>query len=375
MSSDVTRAPAPAGLRVAVAGGGLGGLCLAQGLRRAGIEVRVFERSAGRPQGYRLHIDTRAEQALEACLPPGLFELVLATAGQPGHAFSVLSRRLRVRHRTQGDPAAFSTSVDRGTLREILSRGLDDAISYDSEVTGFDAGADGVTVRLADGGTFRADVLVGADGVHSAVRGALLPSAPVEDTGTRVIYGKTPLDDAVRAHLPPALRDGFVGIVGGHLGLATGLVEFRRPPAEFGLRPAADYLMWGLSARLDRFPPLDGLGPAELHAVARRKIRFWHRDVRALLGAATADETFLVRVRSSVRIPAWPPSRVTLLGDAIHVMSPAGGSGANIALMDAANLTAALSGAGSEVVPAIAAYERSLRDYGFAAVEAARRRG
>jgi 2-polyprenyl-6-methoxyphenol hydroxylase-like FAD-dependent oxidoreductase len=363
-------------MRVAVAGAGVGGLGLAQGLRRAGAEVRVFERSAGRPQGYRLHVDSRAGQALEKCLPPELFELVLATAGQPGRAFSVLSRRLRPRHRVEGDPSAFSTSVDRGTLREILARGLDDAISYDSEVTGFDADADGVTVRLADGGRFRADVLVGADGVHSAVRRSLLPSAPVEDTGSRVIYGKTLLDDTVRAHLPPALRDGFVAIVGGHVGLATGLVEFRRPPAEFGLHPAADYLMWGLSAQRDRFPPLDDLSPAGLHAVAVRTIRFWHRDVRALLGAAAAavDETFLVRVRSSVRVPAWPPSRVTLLGDAIHAMSPAGGSGANIALMDAANLTAALSGAGSEVVTAIEAYERRMREYGFAAVEASRRR-
>ncbi|MEV6843046.1 NAD(P)/FAD-dependent oxidoreductase [Actinoplanes sp. NPDC051411] len=360
-------------MRVAVAGAGVGGLGLAQGLRRAGIKVRVFERSAGRPQGYRLHFDARAGQALEKCLPPALFELVLATAGQPGRAFSVLSRRLRPRHRVESDPAAFSTSVDRGILREILSRGLDGAISYDSEVTGFDADADGVTVRLAGGGRFRADVLVGADGVHSAVRRSLLPSAPVEDTGSRVIYGKTLLDDPVRAHLPPALRDGFVAIVGGHVGLATGLVEFRHPPAEFGLRPAADYLMWGLSARRDRFPPLDDLTPAGLHAVALRTIRFWHRDVRALLAAAAADETFLVRVRSSVRVPAWPPSRVTLLGDAIHAMSPAGGSGANIALMDAANLTAALAGAGSEVVTAIEAYERSMRDYGFAAVEASRR--
>jgi 2-polyprenyl-6-methoxyphenol hydroxylase-like FAD-dependent oxidoreductase len=357
-------------MRVAVAGAGLGGLCLAQGLRRAGIEVRVFERAAGRPQGYRIHIDARARRALAQCLPPELFELVLATTGQPGHTVTILSKHLRVRHRIAGDPAAFSTSVDRGTLREILARGLDDAIGYDREVTGFDAGPAGVTVRLAGGGDFHADVLVGADGVNSAVRRALLPSAPVDDTGTRIIYGRTPLDDTTRALLPPALADGFVAVVARGAGLATGLVEFRRPPAEFGLPPVADYLMWGLTVPATRFPPLDGLGPAALHELAVRALRSWHPDVRALVGAAAAGETFPVRVRTSVRVPPWPPSRVTLLGDAVHAMSPAGGSGANVALMDAAHLAAALAGAGADPVPAIAAYEESMRDYGFAAVEA-----
>jgi len=60
-------------LRVAVAGGGLGGLCLAQGLARAGADVMVYERDAtlaGRRQGYRLHVDARAGLALDATLPP-----------------------------------------------------------------------------------------------------------------------------------------------------------------------------------------------------------------------------------------------------------------------------------------------------------------
>jgi len=59
-------------LRVLVIGAGLGGLCLAQGLRKAGVEVAVYERDAGlalRMQGHRIHIDSRGEQALCECLP------------------------------------------------------------------------------------------------------------------------------------------------------------------------------------------------------------------------------------------------------------------------------------------------------------------
>jgi 2-polyprenyl-6-methoxyphenol hydroxylase-like FAD-dependent oxidoreductase len=74
-------------------------------------------------------------------------------------------------------------------------------------------------------------------------------------------------------------------------------------------------------------------------------------------------------------VPAWPPSRVTVLGDAIHAMSPARGSGANTALQDAALLcrllgTVAVDGA--DIVAAIGDYERQMREYGYAAVAASR---
>jgi 2-polyprenyl-6-methoxyphenol hydroxylase-like FAD-dependent oxidoreductase len=94
-------------LRVAIVGGGIGGLCLAQGLRRNGIDVTVHERDAGigsRRQGYRIHLDDRAGNALAACLPPSLHELFLATLGTPGTAFSVVDERLKVLHRTDWSP-------------------------------------------------------------------------------------------------------------------------------------------------------------------------------------------------------------------------------------------------------------------------------
>ncbi len=74
-------------LRVAAAGGGLGGLCLAQGLLRTGADVTVYERDASlasQRQGYRLHVDARAGLALQACLPPdSLFWLYRRLARRP----------------------------------------------------------------------------------------------------------------------------------------------------------------------------------------------------------------------------------------------------------------------------------------------------
>lgn len=214
-----------------------------------------------------------------------------------------------------------------------------------------------------------ADVLVGADGVGSAVRGSLLPAARLIDTGDRIIYGRTALDDETRRLLPPALYDGFAAIAGRRVGVAAGLVEFRTPPPEAGARigvrlsPAHDYLMWAVSARRNRFPASDesmtAMDAASLHAAASTMIRRWHPDLRALIGRAEIDRTFFVRVRVTGPVPAWTPSRVTLLGDAVHAMSPARGSGANLALRDAATLCAALTAA-DDIVAAIGEYEKAL---------------
>lgn len=120
------------GLRVAVAGGGLGGLCLAQGLLKAGIDVTVYERDAHlavRRQGYRLHVDGRAGRALEQRLPPESFAVFQATCGDASTRLTVMSERMRVLSEQSSTgsaaepyaPATFSTSVNRQTLREVLA--------------------------------------------------------------------------------------------------------------------------------------------------------------------------------------------------------------------------------------------------------------
>ena len=74
-------------LRVIVAGGGIGGLALAHGLRRAGVAVEVYERDPGpqsRPTGYRLHVNPAGSRALHALLPPRSWQAFVATAGPAG---------------------------------------------------------------------------------------------------------------------------------------------------------------------------------------------------------------------------------------------------------------------------------------------------
>lgn len=361
--------------RVAIVGGGLGGLTLAQGLRLAGVDVTVYERDPSaqvRGQGYRLHIDAHGAGALRLCLPPLLYQQYARTTYRPvtdTPRITVLSknlRQLRVIELPAGDPELATGAVDRQVLRDILRTGLDERLRFGWEFTGYEVGGGAITLRFADGRTATTDILVGADGVGSRVRRQYLPHAVVRDTGERCVYGRTPLCPEVDALLPEATRHGFVAVVEAlrSRGMAVGVMRF----------PGGDgsYVMWALTARERAFGP-GAFGPdlAELPGPGltervERQIRRWHPAVRALVARCDPDRTAMVPIRVAEPVPPWPSTNVTLLGDAIHAMSPAGGSGANTALRDAGLLCRTL-GTGT-----LQGYETAMLEYGFAAVAASR---
>jgi 2-polyprenyl-6-methoxyphenol hydroxylase-like FAD-dependent oxidoreductase len=380
-------------VKVAVAGAGIGGLCLAHGLLRAGADVTVYERDEtldSRGQGYRLHLD--AGPALHACLPPDLYELCIATSGRPSTAMTVMTERLRPLRRTEIkppadplDPATLSTSVNRQTFREILAAQLDGVIKFGRTCTGFEQDPGGVAIRFSDGSHAQAEILVAAEGISSPIRRRYLPHARLEDTGVSCVYGRTPLTEQTRPLVPAPLWEGFTAVAGSTVSMAAGVLDFREPPQQAARRlapdvqlsPAQSYLMWAVTTSAGQFACRPGgLSPAELHAVTLNTIRRWHPDLLGLVTLASVQETSLVAIRTAVPVAPWRPSRVTLLGDAIHAMSPAGGSGANTALRDAALLASELGAAArseKSAVQAIADYERRMVDYGFAAVRASRR--
>lgn len=162
-------------MNVIVAGGGIGGLCLAQALRKAGIAVTVFERDASpdaRSQGYRLNVEPAGSAALKDRLPPELWRELVATAGDPGLGMGVFDEQLRLLMREDGvateDPATSSHAVSRATLRRILLTGLDDVVRLGKEYQRYEQNPDGtVTAFFADGTSATGDLLVGADGVRS----------------------------------------------------------------------------------------------------------------------------------------------------------------------------------------------------------------
>ena len=108
------------------------------------------------------------------------------------------------------------------------------------------------------------------------------------------------------------------------------------------------------------------------------RIKGWHPNLRALIAAGDPAEIFPIAVRVSIPCEPWPSVPITFLGDAIHAMSPAGGSGANMALLDARLLCQALISIAHEeqpLLPTIHEYEAQMLKSGFEAVRFSARGG
>src|SRR5690348_14690973 len=125
-------------LHVLIIGAGTGGLCLAQGLRQAGISVAVYERDRTRAdglQGYRVGIDPDGSRALHACLPPDLFATFVATVARAPRYFNMLTEHLdevlSLELPPDTDPINSEKSVSRMTLRQVLLTGLEDVVHFD----------------------------------------------------------------------------------------------------------------------------------------------------------------------------------------------------------------------------------------------------
>ena len=382
-------------LRVLVIGGGLGGLCLAQGLRQAGVDVAVYERDAGlvvRTQGHRVHIDSRGEQALRQCLPPSLYELFLATRGQPSKGvtmFSEVSGQLK-EGVTQPFPESGSdefvtvgSAVDRLTLRQILLAGIDDSVHFNKAFARYEQLEDGqVCASFTDGTRASGDVLVGACGVGSRIRQQFLPHAQVLDTGVRWLGGKTLLTDEIIGLLPASMHEGFAMVSGPHPTMMLGCVWFRQPPQEAArqfwpslrFQHPEDYLMWGLLGGREQFPiPDEDVQAMDSPALQRTAVELtqdWYPTLSPLTELADPEESFFLTMRRSVPIEHWQTGTITLLGDAIHVM-PANGSGANSALRDASHLSRSLiavASQGTPLKPALHDYEIEMLRAGFGVV-------
>jgi len=355
--------------RIIVAGAGVGGLALAQALRQGGRDVVVYERDptpTTRNQGYRIHIDTNGNAALRACLPPVTLDLIRSTSGRNGDRIAMYTHTLhqKMARTFPGIPESEITNVDRNTFRQGLLTGLADTVHFGHTITGYRIIESGrVRVDFAEGGHDEGDLLVGADGVGSAIRRALLPHAVVRDLDLRCLYGR-----ATDAVIPDDFERGFVWVAD-DVGTGAGFA-----PVRFRSRPdgASDYVMTTLVVTPQRLgipdDDLYALAPDALWQIAVKLTAHWHPALRDLFANADADTFFPITIRAGVRVEPWESGPVTLLGDAIHPMPPTGGVGANTALRDAATLAEELL-SGRPLADAVAAYERVMVPRGFDTVD------
>ncbi|HEY4023707.1 MAG TPA: NAD(P)/FAD-dependent oxidoreductase [Pseudonocardiaceae bacterium] len=357
-----------------IIGGGTGGLCLAQALRKAGLDVAVYERSASRTerlQGYLLHITPWGARILQECLPEPLWRAFRDTCGLACGDFGFVDEQLVDLARIsdgqsraeRDDPRRAFRSVSRITLHELLGVGLSDVVSYGKEFTHYTrTGTGRVSCHFADGTSVDADLVIGADGADSRVRAQYLPAARRVDTGITVIAGKLPLTGETRAWLPERLLDAPNNV------LPPGGSGMFIASHDLGDHDPASYLMWVHAATSAPEPDLPGEALRELVAEA---ITGWHPTLRRLVADTPAESVAMLPIVTSVQVPRWQPTNITLLGDAIHSMTPFRGIGANIALRDASVLATNLISVAQGrlgLLDAIDDYERQMTGYGFAAV-------
>jgi hypothetical protein len=302
-------------LHVVIIGGGIGGLTLAQGLKKSGVSVAVYERdgtSTDRVQGYRVHINPAGSVALHECLPPHLFDAFARTCGKPTNGIRFLTERgevlLALNELNQPghlDAIAQHRSVSRITLRQVLLSGLEGVVHFGRAFVRYEESPSGrIIAHFEDGTTADGDVLVAADGGASRVRRQFLPQAERIDTGILGIAGKVFLDEQTRQRIAPEFLNGLTLVtgMGGYClfvalqdidGVAVdgfgGNDESAHGGAHFD--NSRSYLMWAFGAKREKF----GLSESPNH-VAGEALR---TVVLEAMAARGWDERFLTLVRSA----------------------------------------------------------------------------
>lgn len=333
-------------VKVLVSGASIAGPALAHWLWRRGAEVTVVEQASGlRPGGQA--VDARGVSK-EVIRRMGLDATVRAACTNTAGAYvvdadgRVLETMAADEH--GGDGYISEIEILRGDLSRLLYDDTREAVEYvfGDRITGLTQDPDGVDVTFAGGDRRRYDLVIGAEGVHSALRST--------------VFGP---------------RERYVR----HLGLA---LAFYTVPNEFGLDGwALDYHEAGRSAGLRPVP--DATRAIAMLSFPAPDLDIDHRDVEAqqrllreqmagvgwwtpqlLTHLGEAPDFYLDQV-AQVVMDHWHTGRVGLIGDAAYSASPMSGAGTGLALVGAYLLAGELAAAGWDVEAGYAAFEAQLR--------------
>lgn len=333
--------------RIAVVGSGPGGLAFARVLHRHGHPVTVLERDSGpdaRPPGGTLDLHEGMGQL--ALNKAGLLTQFQALSRPEGQAMRILDPNGTVlRYWLPRPDDRANPEIDRGQLRDLLLGPLH--VQWGRDVTQVvPATRDGVAVHFADGRQETFDLVVGADGAWSRTRPAVSPVTPHY---TGVTYVETSLD-GIDAHHPDLARligDGSLAVYGvnraivaqrnsgGHVKVYA---QFRAP------------LHWHTN--------LDWADAETIRSTLLARFDGWAAPVLDLLRQGTAfvhRPLYVLPVSHSwTHVPG-----VTLLGDAAHLMPPLG-AGANLAMLEGAELAEAIATGPGDLDEVVRAFEEQM---------------
>jgi len=351
-------------LSIIIAGGGIGGLITALALHRKGIAVTVHEQAAEiRPLGVGINLLPHAVRVLAGL---GLQDRLAAAAVRTKELSYFNKHGQLIWNEPRGLDAGYDYpqfSIHRGTLQAILldeavarlgadrirlgERFVDAADIPGGKVEACFAGRDGQVLVKRQG-----DILIGADGIHSAVRARLYPQEGAPIWNGRVLWR------AITEAAAPFLS-GRTMIMAGHQDRK--FVCYPLTTSSDGSGPVR--INWIAELSFDRskgWRREDWDRTARLEDIAPlfADWRFDWLDVPALMAGATTIYEYPLVDRDP--LPRWSFGRVTLMGDAAHPMYPIGSNGASQAILDAEALAEALASQGP-TPEALSAYEEARR--------------
>lgn len=334
---------------VLISGASIAGPALAHWLHRYGFRPVVVERSAAvRGGGYPIDVRASAIEVLE--------RMGLLPAVRDAHVDTRRTTFVDAAGRTiaritpddfTGSPEGRDVELPRGTLARLLYERTRDEVEYvfQDSITALDQQPDGVHVTFRRAAPRTVDLVVGADGLHSGVRGIAFGPEPAFRHDLGFVFagfsvpGHRGLDRELLLHNTPGRLAGYYAVRGQEGALA--LLAFATPPG-FG------------------FDPTDLEQQRELTAAA-----FAGGDweiPRLVEAMRVADDLFFDSV-SQIRMPRWASRRVALVGDAAYAPALLSGQGTSLALIGAYVLAGELAAAGGDPAVAFGAYERALRPF------------
>jgi salicylate hydroxylase len=346
--------------RVAIVGGGIGGLTAARALCRRGIEVAIYEAAPELREigaGVALH-----PNAMKVFRSLGLEDDVRATAGRSEWALTrnwktgrVISRTSRAQQASLFGSAG--ATVHRADLLDVLAHSLPSGIvTLGARCVAVEPDGDVAVARFQDGSEVEADVIIGADGIHSAVRASLFgPDAP-RFTG-KICYRSVVPVNAVPGGPPP--NDN---------------VQWLGPHGTIVLYPVRRDELINVVCHYDDedYRHESWVTECERREVLER-YRGWHESLLRIFSAGEVWYKWALYDRDPIQ--RWTRGRVTVLGDAAHPMLPYLGQGACQSIEDGCVLAAALAARSDDPIRALELYERSRRPRASQVVLASRQRG
>jgi FAD-dependent urate hydroxylase len=349
-------------MRVLIIGAGIGGPAAAVALRRAGFEPVLFEAREAPAESAGLFL-TLVVNGLRVLRELDLLDAALRADVIPTPLLefcSTTGKALGTVPNGWLDDGTPSVTLMRGALQKVLvdaarARGI--AVHHGRRLVACHAAPAGVVARFDDGTEVEGDLLVGADGIHSAVRRAVFPDAPAPAYTGLLNLGGVVADSGLPP-TPDAMR----------------MVWGRRAFFGYTVRPNGE-AWWFANVGQEREP-----ARGELDSVP---VEEWRRRLRDLFADDPPFIAELVQrtpqigatpIHDMPSLPAWQRGRVVLLGDAAHAVSPSSGQGASQALEDAIVLAKCLRDV-APVEAALARYEALRRPRAERIVAEGRRRG